>query len=55
LEGVDPVFTAKVQLQTSDGKTPSFNPDTDDLFLDIEPTTGVPTRINFELLTSVGF
>lgn len=55
MEGVDPAFTAKVQIQTSAGATPTFNADTDDLYLDIEPTTGVPTKINFELLTSVGF
>lgn len=52
--GTEDRISSKVIMQDQQGNIPVYNADTDDVFLDLEPTTGVPTKINFDLMTSVG-
>jgi hypothetical protein len=53
-EGTENRISSKVIMQDQNGKIPVFDEDRDDVFLDLEPTTGVPAKINFDLMTSVG-
>ena len=41
--GTEDRIANKVIIQDANGDIPKYNEDTDDVFLDIEPTTGVPT------------
>jgi len=43
----------RISLIDQKGNPLTYNEDTDDLFLDIEPNTGVPMKINFDLQTNV--
>lgn len=43
----------KISMVDSQSNPVQFNEDTDDVFLELEPITGIPTRINLDLQTNV--
>lgn len=43
----------KIEMLDKDSKALEFNEETDDVFVDLQPETGIPTRINFDLQTNV--
>lgn len=53
MQMIDTDIVNKIQMIDVDSSTLEFNEETDDLYLEIQPDTGIPTKINFDLQTNV--